>query len=344
MRNSLRRTCGVLFALVATAAAAEFHTFQIDEIFSNADGTVQYVVLHESAGMNGENLLMGQSLVSNSPAGTRTYVFTKNLPGGSCGYYGCMSSPTAHRRVLIATSGFVALGLITPDYVIPDGFLATDHGSVNYASVDSINYAALPTDGASALYRDGTTRQNLATNFAGTTAVVPAPAGPTTVNVVEYHHAAFDHYFITPVVAEIALLDARAPPFEDWSRTGFSFNAYVNAGAPASSTAICRLFNSHFGTKSSHFYGPKGSVCDDTLRIFPDWSLEDDKLFNTMLPDATTGACPAGTIPVYRMYNQGMGGAPNHRFVTSLAERQKMIDQGFVAEGAGIGVGMCVPG
>jgi hypothetical protein len=44
------------------------------------------------------------------------------------------------------------------------------------------------------------------------------------------------------------------------------------------------------------------------------------------------------------MYNQGMGGAPNHRFVTSLAERQKMLDAGFVAEGAGIGVGLCVPG
>ncbi len=344
MRNSLRWTCGVLFALVATAAAAEFHTFQIDEMFSNADGTLQFVVLHEAAGMNGENLLMGQSLVSTSPAGTRTYVFTKNLPGGSCGYYNCMSSPTAHRRVLIATSGFAALGLITPDYVIPDGFLATDHGSVNYASVDSINYAALPTDGASALFRDGTTGLNLATNFAGTTASVTAPGGPATVNVVEYHHAIFDHYFITPVAAEIALLDAHAPPFQDWSRTGFSFNAYVNVGAPAGSVAICRFFNDHFAPKSSHFYAAHGFGCEATIAQFPDWGLEDDKLFNTMLPDATTGDCPPGTIPVYRMYNQGMGGAPNHRFVTSLAERQNMIDHGFMAEGAGIGVGMCVPG
>ncbi len=343
MRDSLRWTCGMLFAIVATAAAAEFHTFQIDEIFSNADGTVQYVVLHESAGMDGENLLMGRSLVSNSPAGTRTYVFTKNLPGGSCGYYGCMGSPTAHARVLIATSGFAALGLIAPDYVIPDGFLATGQGSVNYANVDSVNYAALPTDGGSALYRDGTARGNLATNFAGSTAIVTVP-GPPTVNVVEYHHAAFDHYFITPVAAEIALLDAHAPPFQEWSRTGFSFNVYANAGAPAGSVAICRFFNDHFFPKSSHFYAAHGFGCEATIAQFPDWGLEDDKLFNTMLPDGTTGACPAGTIPVYRMYNQGMGAAPNHRFVTSLAERQKMLDQGFAAEGAGIGVGMCVPG
>ena len=53
-----------------------------------------------------------------------------------------------------------------------------------------------------------------------------------------------------------------------------------------------------------------------------------------MLPDGT--ACPAGTIPVYRLYNQGMGGAPNHRFVTSLVERQNMLNQA-AAEGNGIG-------
>jgi hypothetical protein len=38
-----------------------------------------------------------------------------------------------------------------------------------------------------------------------------------------------------------------------------------------------------------------------------------------------------------------MGGAPNHRFVTSLAERQAMIDKHYVPEGNGIGVGMCAP-
>ena len=165
---------------------------------------------------------------------------------------------------------------------------------------------------------------------------------PVVDTVVEYHHSLFDHYFITPVPAEIALLDAHQPPFEYWSRTGFSFNAWV-LNAPAGSTLICRLFNDHFAPKSSHFYAPLRTGCEATLTLFPDWILEYDQIFSTMLPDAD-GNCPTGTIPVYRMYNQGMGGAPNHRFVTSLAERQKMIDQGFVAEGAGIGVGMCVVG
>jgi len=171
--------------------------------------------------------------------------------------------------------------------------------------------------------------------------LAPPPAGATTV--VEYRHAGFDHYFITPVTAEIALLDAHAPPFQDWSRTGFSFNIYPPTGAPAASVSICRLFNDHFAPKSSHFYAPRGFGCEATLAQFPDWKLEDDKLFNVMLPDAGTGACPAGTIPVYRLYNNGMGNAPNHRFVTSSTERQNMINQTWTPEGAGIGVGMCVP-
>jgi hypothetical protein len=88
---------------------------------------------------------------------------------------------------------------------------------------------------------------------------------------------------------------------------------------------------------------PHGLGCEGTIAFFPDWLLEDDKLFNAMLPDSTTGACPAGTIQVYRFFNNGMGNAPNHRFVTSKAEREGMLNQGWKAEGAGIGVGMCAP-
>lgn len=167
--------------------------------------------------------------------------------------------------------------------------------------------------------------------------LTPGGSAPTAA-VVEYHHSGFDHYFITPSAAEIALLDARTPPFQDWSRTGLSFNAYANATAPTGSVAICRFFNDHYAPKSSHFYAAQGFGCEATLAQFPDWGLEDDKLFNTMLPDAN-GACPQGTNPVYRLYNQGMGAAPNHRFVTTLAEQQVMVNRGFVAEG----VVMCVP-
>ena len=162
------------------------------------------------------------------------------------------------------------------------------------------------------------------------------------VTVVEYYHSGFQHYFITPVADEIAKLDAHAPPFELWSRTGRTFRAYESSAARQGATDICRFFNTSFAPKSSHFYAPRGLGCEDTIARFPDWGLEDDRLFAAMLPDAN-GTCPAGTIPVYRLYNNGQGGAPNHRFVTSLADRQAMLDAGYVAEGAGVGVGMCVP-
>src|SRR4029078_4749519 len=75
------------FALIATSARAEFHTFQIEQMYSNADGSLQFVVLHESQGMNGENFLQGQVLTSTHLGVTKTYIFPTNLPGGSmyCG-------------------------------------------------------------------------------------------------------------------------------------------------------------------------------------------------------------------------------------------------------------------
>ena len=326
----LRTLVVVLATVLSLPAAASFHTFLLQQFYTNADGSVQFIVLKESSGLGGQNLLSGHTLKATQGATTHTLTFPQNLP----------SANTANRSFLVATPGYAALGIVTPDYTIPAGFLFATNATVNFAGVDMSSYAALPTDGVNALDRNGVAVLNLATNFAGMSGSVVAP--PPTVAVIEYHHAAFDHYFITPVAAEIALLDARAPPFQDWSRTGFSFNAYVNATAPVGSVAICRFFNTSFAPKSSHFYAAKGFGCEDTLALFPDWGIEDDKLFNEQLP-AADGSCPAGTVPVYRLYNRGMGGAPNHRFVTSLAERQKMIDQNFVPEGNGIGVGMCAP-
>ena len=99
MRHSLRTILFVGTALCASAAGASYHTYQIEEIYSNADGTVQYVVLHEAAGMDGQNLQMGQRLTSTGPGGSATFVILNNLPGGTCGNYGCSLAPTARTRM-----------------------------------------------------------------------------------------------------------------------------------------------------------------------------------------------------------------------------------------------------
>ena len=61
------------------------------------------------------------------------------------------------------------------------------------------------------------------------------------------------------------------------------------------------------------------------------------------LPDLA-GSCPDDTIALYRMYNDGRSGAPNHRYSTSLGIRAAMLAEGWIPEGFGaIGVIGCVP-
>ena len=59
---------GVAVALAglsfATPAGAAFHLFRIHEIYSSADGMVQFVELRESAGADFESFWAGQTLTS----------------------------------------------------------------------------------------------------------------------------------------------------------------------------------------------------------------------------------------------------------------------------------------
>src|SRR4051812_18971366 len=133
MKN-LRHLLSAALMVVATSAAANFHTFRIQELYSNADGTIQYVVLQESQLMSGEHVWEGHDLTSTRKDGRATVLtFANNLA----------SADTAHRYALVATKGFSALGLVTPDYIMPDGFLPIGGGDVNFADVDDIQFASL---------------------------------------------------------------------------------------------------------------------------------------------------------------------------------------------------------
>ena len=331
-----RRVLGLLLLVLSPSVWAEFHTFQIDQIFSNADGTVQFVVLHEAAGMNGEGFLGGHTLTSTSGGAMNTFVFPSNLPGGTCDAYGCGSSPTANARVLIATQGFAALSLVTPDYMMPNGFLPLSNGTINYAGVDQVSYMSLPTDGVTAINRNGTALQNVATNFNGQSASVPAAPPPVTATAVEYYYAAWNFYFETAFPQEIAALDAGA--FGGvWQRTGQVFTVWTGTGASALAMPTCRFFSTAFGEKSAHFYTPFPNECSN-LQTNPAlsaaWQLETPAAFYIALTDAN-GNCPAGTSPLYRVFNNSMGGAPNHRYTTDASIRAGMVAQGWSAEGNG---------
>lgn len=142
-----------------------FHLYQLNELYSNTDGSIQFVELTVGP-FNGESFWLGQSITATQGGTTHSYTFPSNLT----------STATANHKVLLATQGFADLGLVTPDFIIPAQFLFTGSGSVNFAGVSSVSYASLPTDGSLSLNADGSSGVNSPTNFSGTTGTVtPTP-------------------------------------------------------------------------------------------------------------------------------------------------------------------------
>ncbi|HEV3239049.1 MAG TPA: choice-of-anchor D domain-containing protein [Casimicrobiaceae bacterium] len=169
------------------------------------------------------------------------------------------------------------------------------------------------------------------------TGVQPTGGGPT-AQAVEYYYAAWNFYFETAFPAEIAALDGGA--FGGlWQRTGQTFNVWPQSNPAAAPT--CRFFSTAFAPKSSHFYTPFAAECA-TLMTSPAWQYE-AIAFYIALADVN-GLCASGTVPLYRLYNNGMGGAPNHRYTTDPAIFNQMRAAGWLFEGNGnTKVFACVP-
>jgi hypothetical protein len=154
----------VLVVLIASGsvtrtAFAGSHLWRFNEVFSNEDGTIQFVELKECCGSDIEILLDGKWVSSDATG--EIYHFEDNLVG-----------PTSNRYLLMATAGFAALpGAPTPDYVLPNGFLSVDGDTLRYwtypAATMTWSAGDLPTDGQTSLNIDGTTSANSPTNYAG---------------------------------------------------------------------------------------------------------------------------------------------------------------------------------
>jgi cytochrome c553 len=159
---------------------------------------------------------------------------------------------------------------------------------------------------------------------------------PQTALAVEYWHAGFDHYFVTALATEIGRLDR--DEFAGWRRTGHVFRVRTNASIALH--PVCRFFSAAFAPRSSHFYTAVAGECSN-VKANPSWTFEGE-VFHAELP-ASDGHCAPASAPLYRLYNNGKGGAPNHRLTPSLADRAAMIAQGWQSEGHGdLGVAMCV--
>lgn len=165
--------------------------------------------------------------------------------------------------------------------------------------------------------------------------------------VVEFYNPALQHYFVTGEPVEAAAIDSGAAG-PGWQRTGKSFGSggvslvcrfYGNTN-PNPATGAIYGPNSHFYTADPHecaglraLYTPAGKS----------WKFESYD-FSTTLPDFAADdrtTCRAGTVPVYRAYNDGFarGVDSNHRLTTDIGAYQQTVAAGWVGEG----IAMCAP-
>jgi hypothetical protein len=155
------------------------------------------------------------------------------------------------------------------------------------------------------------------------------------IQVIEFHNTILNHYFITNPT-EAAWIDAgNAGP--GWVRTGATFPA---SDSPASGfTATCRFYTEG---ANSHFYAAEGTECNYLKSLNPGnvlgadlWTYEGTAFY---VRTPTNGTCPAGTQPIYRLYNNRGGQRDsNHRFTHQTTVYNQMAASGWIKEG----VAMC---
>lgn len=160
---------GILLAVQPALGGS--HTWRINEVFSTADGSIQFIELWEAFDMDGEIFMTGHDVTSLSTG--EEFIFPAQLVG-----------PTADKYLLLATQSFADLpGAPTPDYIIEPGFVDPTGDTLSYFVYDDWTFGALPTDCVSSLHRNlrGTpsTGPNSPTNFSGETGTIDAcPTDP----------------------------------------------------------------------------------------------------------------------------------------------------------------------
>ncbi len=150
----------LLLVALPQSALAKAHLWRFTEVFSNADGSVQFIEMFvfDPAGVAEwqlDNMLLESS--------ANSWRFPNDLP----------QENTFQRWMLIATPAFADLpGAPTPDYVVPAGFFDPAGDELRYrTAIDALELppGAVPVDGVHAYLRDGSTAANTPTNFAGET-------------------------------------------------------------------------------------------------------------------------------------------------------------------------------
>lgn len=128
----------------------------------------------------------------------------------------------------------------------------------------------------------------------------------TASTLIEFHNTTLNHYFLTIDPVEAAAIDGGgAGP--GWQRTGKTIAAYQTVtAAPAGAVTVCRFYgNQANGGPNGHFYTADPAECA-SVRLDPGWTFERNE-FYAQIP--VSGSCPAGSEPVYRVYQHRLGAA-----------------------------------
>jgi hypothetical protein len=166
LTKRLSRLLGFVLLLTASSTFATHHSWKMAVVFSNLDGTLQFVELIST--QNDHSQLSCCFLVAgNAETGVDTGFKPTNLS----------STLTNGHSLLFATAGFEAEYGITPDYIIDDNFLTTGPGDVEY--VDRLSWSSLPTDGFNSLKSNDEVSPATPKNFSGTEITLQAESAPT---------------------------------------------------------------------------------------------------------------------------------------------------------------------
>jgi hypothetical protein len=155
-------------AFFAQSTRAAQHLWNLNEIYTNSSGTLQFIELATTSG--NQQFTGGFQVNVTDVSNTTTHSFTvpSNLP-----------SDSANHKFLLGTSGIAGAGGPTPDFIIPTGFLFSSGGTINFFGANSGAYTALPTDGILSRTWAGGNATNSPQNFAGQIGLVPEPSTMT---------------------------------------------------------------------------------------------------------------------------------------------------------------------
>ncbi len=180
MFTLIRSIVGTLafMLILAGPAHANLVYWRINEVYSNADGTIQFVEFLE---INGQN---GQGNFSSKPLKTYIQGASPNDYLDIYWFSEDLSTSTANRHALLATSGFESLdGAVVPDFIMPDNFIDLSQVvRINLADIHTIEFDVgdIPTDGVNSYLPDGpSVGANSPTNFAGEVGSIDLPEPDT---------------------------------------------------------------------------------------------------------------------------------------------------------------------